>query len=98
MKVTNRQTRGDALLDMLLTNNKVVQDVKIMGSFGSSDHETMNFKIVREFNKTDLQLWISELLILAFWGLLRSLLELVAGQQYPQEGVFLQMHADRSNR
>lgn len=68
MQVINQYTRGDALLGMLLTNNKVVQDVKVKGSFGSSDHETMNFKILREFNKTELQLWTSELLILAFWG------------------------------
>lgn len=82
----NQQTRDDAFLDLLLTNKKeVVEDVKIKGSFGCSDHKTMKFKVLREFNKTALRLWTSQLLILAFSGLPRSLLELAGGQQYPQE-------------
>lgn len=44
-------------MDLLLTNKKeVAEDVKIKGSFGCSDHETVKFKVLREFNKTALQL------------------------------------------
>lgn len=63
-QVINRQTRGDALLDLLLTDKKeAVEWMKIKGSFGWSDQETVKIKGLREFNKTELQLWSSGLMI-----------------------------------
>jgi len=44
MQVINQQTRGDAWLDLVLTNKKeVVED----GSFGCSDHEIVKFNVLR---------------------------------------------------
>ena len=44
--------KGDALLDLLLTNKEEwVMDVKVRGSFGCSDHEMIEFRILKEGNK-----------------------------------------------
>jgi len=40
--------RRGALLDLVLTNKEgLVEDVKVGGSLGSSDHEMVNFRILR---------------------------------------------------
>lgn len=45
-------TRRDALLDMLLTNKKeLVEDAKVKGRYGCSDHETVELKIQRGVSK-----------------------------------------------
>ncbi|GAB0178039.1 nucleoside diphosphate kinase 6 [Grus japonensis] len=42
------KTRRGAILDLVLTNNeKLVENVKLKGSLGCSDHEMMEFKILR---------------------------------------------------
>ncbi|PKU31506.1 rna-directed dna polymerase from mobile element jockey-like [Limosa lapponica baueri] len=46
-------TRRDALLDLVLTNKEgLVEDVKVGGSLGCSDHEKMEFRIVGTMHKT----------------------------------------------
>ncbi|GAB0187556.1 hypothetical protein GRJ2_001220900 [Grus japonensis] len=48
LQVIEEQTRRDAMLDLVLTNKEeLVGDVKLKGSLGSSDHEAMEFKILK---------------------------------------------------
>ena len=48
LQVTEQPTRRGALLDLILTNNKgLVEDVKIKGSFGCSDHGMVDFRTLR---------------------------------------------------
>jgi len=45
MQVMEEPTRRGILLDLVLTNKKrLVEDVRVGGSIGSSDHEIVNFK------------------------------------------------------
>jgi len=48
IQVVEEPTSRDALLDLVLTNKEgLVDDVKVGGSLGCSDHEKMNFRILR---------------------------------------------------
>ncbi|GAB0191287.1 nebulin [Grus japonensis] len=50
VELIDEQSRRDALLDMLLTNEKeLVEDAKVKGSRGCSDHETVESKIQRGY-------------------------------------------------
>ena len=47
MQVVEEQTRKGALLGLILTNMEgLVENVKVGGSLGSSDHEMVNFRIL----------------------------------------------------
>jgi len=46
--VVEKPTRRSALLDLVLTNKEgQVEDVKVGGSLSCSDHEMVNFRILR---------------------------------------------------
>ncbi|KAK4811175.1 hypothetical protein QYF61_019806 [Mycteria americana] len=48
LQVTEEPTRRGALLDLILTNNEgLVGDVKVKDSLGCSDHEMVEFKILK---------------------------------------------------
>jgi len=48
MQVVEEPTRKGALLDLVLTNKKeLVEDVKVRGRLGCSDHEIVEFRILR---------------------------------------------------
>ena len=48
MQVVEEPTRKGALLDLVLMSKEgLVEDVKVGGSLGSSDHEMVNFRILR---------------------------------------------------
>ncbi|GAB0202872.1 hypothetical protein GRJ2_002752800 [Grus japonensis] len=48
LQVTEEPTRRGAMLDLIVTNKEgLVGDVKLKGSLGCSDHEMVEFKIVR---------------------------------------------------
>ncbi|PKU33645.1 glycerol kinase [Limosa lapponica baueri] len=48
LQVTEEPTRRGAMLDLVLTNKEgLVGNVKLKGSLGCSDHETVEFKILR---------------------------------------------------
>jgi len=48
MQVVEEPTRKGTLLDLVLTNKKgLVEDVKVRGRLGCSDHETVKFRILR---------------------------------------------------
>ncbi|GAB0204803.1 hypothetical protein GRJ2_002945900 [Grus japonensis] len=48
LQVTEEPTRRGAMLDLVLTNKEdLVGDVKLKGSLGCSDHEMVEFKILR---------------------------------------------------
>ncbi|KAK4814867.1 hypothetical protein QYF61_027840 [Mycteria americana] len=48
-QVTDSPTRGDAFLDLLVTNaSELVRDVKIGGSLGCSDHALVQFALLRD--------------------------------------------------
>ena len=48
LQVIEEPTRRGAMLDLILTNKEgLVGDVKLKGSLGCSDHETVEFKILR---------------------------------------------------
>jgi len=48
MQVVKEPTRGGALLDLVLTNKEgLVEDVKVGGRLGCSDHEVVEFRILR---------------------------------------------------
>lgn len=54
MQVINDQTNEYALLDLLLTNKEEEDgDVKAKSSLGCSSHEIMEFKVLREGEKTN---------------------------------------------
>ena len=47
MQVVEEPTRTGTLLDLVLTNKEgLVEDVKVGGSLGCSDHEMANFRIL----------------------------------------------------
>ncbi|PKU49419.1 myosin-iiib isoform x1 [Limosa lapponica baueri] len=57
VKVIDSPTRGDAMVDLLVTNtSELISDVKTGGSPGCSDHELMKFSVLRntEVNSSDL--------------------------------------------
>ena len=73
MQLIDELTRRDAVLDVLLTNKKeLMEDAKVKGSHGCSDHETVELKVQRGVNK------INKITILDFrranLGLFRDLL------------------------
>ena len=48
LQVIEEPTKRDALLDLMLTNKEmIIGDVKIKGSFACSDHEMVEFRILR---------------------------------------------------
>jgi len=48
MQVVEEPTRKGALLDLVLTNKeRLVDDVKVGGRLGCSDHEIVKFRILR---------------------------------------------------
>jgi len=48
MQVVEEPTRRGALLDLVLTNKEgLVEDMKVGGRLGGSDHEMVNFQILR---------------------------------------------------
>ncbi|GAB0187672.1 hypothetical protein GRJ2_001232500 [Grus japonensis] len=48
LQVIEEPTRGGAMLDLVLTNKEgLVGDVKLKGSLGCSDHEMVEFRILR---------------------------------------------------
>jgi len=48
LQVTEKPTRKGAMLDLVLTTNEwLVGNVKLKGSLGCSDHEMLEFKILR---------------------------------------------------
>ncbi|GAB0209762.1 hypothetical protein GRJ2_003441900 [Grus japonensis] len=74
LQVTEEPTRRDAMLDLVLTNKEgLVGDVKLKGSLGCSDHEMVEFRILRAARRTH-----SKLTTLDFrradFGLFRDLL------------------------
>ncbi|GAB0209929.1 mitochondrial enolase superfamily member 1 [Grus japonensis] len=74
LQVTEEPTRRDAMLDLVLTNKEgLVGNVKLKGSFGCSDHEMVEFKILRAARRVH-----SKLTTLDFrradFGLFRDLL------------------------
>ncbi|GAB0205871.1 hypothetical protein GRJ2_003052700 [Grus japonensis] len=74
LQVIEEPTRRGAMLDLILTNKKgLVGDVKLKGSLGCSDHETVEFRILRAARRA-----CSKLTTLAFsradFGLFRDLL------------------------
>ncbi|GAB0177064.1 voltage-dependent L-type calcium channel subunit alpha-1C [Grus japonensis] len=74
LQVIEEPTRRGAMLDLILTNKKgLVGDVKLKGSLGCSDHEMVEFKILRAARRAH-----SELTTLDFRradsGLFRDLL------------------------
>ncbi|GAB0206425.1 mitochondrial enolase superfamily member 1 [Grus japonensis] len=74
LQVTEEPTRRGAMLDLVLTNKEgLVGDVKLKGSLGCSDHEMVEFRILRAARKA-----LSKLTTLDFrradFGLFRDLL------------------------
>ncbi|KAK4811192.1 hypothetical protein QYF61_019823 [Mycteria americana] len=52
IQVIESPTRGDALLDLLLTNTEeLIREVKIDGSLGCSDHALVEFTILRDMGQ-----------------------------------------------
>ena len=48
VQVVDRPTRGEVLLDLLLTNaEEIIKDVNVGGSLGCSDHALVKFVILR---------------------------------------------------
>jgi len=48
-QVIARHTRGDAILDLLVTNkSELIGDVKTGGSLGCSDHAPVEFIVLRD--------------------------------------------------
>ena len=48
VQVVDRPTRGEALLDLLLTNaEEIIKDANVGGSLGCSDHALVEFVISR---------------------------------------------------
>ena len=45
--VVENPTRGGVLLDLVLTNEGLVEDVKVGSSLGCSDHEMVEFRTLR---------------------------------------------------
>lgn len=56
VKAINQATRGDAILNLLLINNK--EDVKVEGKLGCVNHEIVEFKILREDSKASTRITI----------------------------------------
>jgi len=51
-QVIDIPTRGDAILDLMLTNaSELISDVKTGGSLGCSDHALVEFTVVRDMGK-----------------------------------------------
>ncbi|XP_014813222.1 PREDICTED: uncharacterized protein LOC106897227 [Calidris pugnax] len=49
----NSPTRGNALLDLLITNaSEIIRDIKIEGSLGCSDHALVQFTVLRSLKLT----------------------------------------------
>ncbi|GAB0178597.1 hypothetical protein GRJ2_000325000 [Grus japonensis] len=74
LQVIEEPTRGGAMLDLILTNKEgLVGDVKLKGSLGCSDHEMVEFRILRAARRVH-----SKLTTLDFrradFGLFRDLL------------------------
>ncbi|GAB0181809.1 hypothetical protein GRJ2_000646200 [Grus japonensis] len=74
LQVTEEPTRRGAMLDIILTNKEgLVEDVKLKGSLGCSDHEMVEFRILRAARRAH-----SKLTTLDFsrtdFGLFRDLL------------------------
>lgn len=54
MQVIDELTRGDTLLELLLTNKEeLAEGIKVEGSPGYSDYEMLEFKTLRERGKTN---------------------------------------------
>ncbi|GAB0187691.1 hypothetical protein GRJ2_001234400 [Grus japonensis] len=75
LQVTEEPMRGGAMLDLVLTNKEgLVGDVKLKGSLGCSDHEMVEFRILRAARRA-----CSKLNTLDFskadFGLFRDLLD-----------------------
>lgn len=52
MQMTDEPTRGDVLLDLLLTNKeKLLSDVIVKGRLGCSDKKMVELKILTEMKK-----------------------------------------------
>ena len=52
IQVTDSPTRGEALLDLLLTNmDELIKDIKISVSLGCSDHALVEFTILRDMGQ-----------------------------------------------
>jgi len=52
VQALNRQTRGEALLDLLLSNvEEIITGVKVGGSLGCSDHALVKFVILRNVGR-----------------------------------------------
>jgi len=50
--VIDSLTRGDAVLDLMVTNaSEVISDIKIGGSMGYSDHAVVEFTVLRDMGK-----------------------------------------------
>jgi len=53
MQTNHAWTRGETLLDLLLTNEEeILDDIKLKDSLASSDQETVELKILRGLSKT----------------------------------------------
>ena len=51
-QVTDTPTRGDAILDLLVTNtSELIGDIKIGGSLGCSDHALVEFAVLRDMGQ-----------------------------------------------
>ena len=49
VQVVDRPTRGEALLDLLLTNaEEIIKDVNVGGNLGCSDHALVELVILRD--------------------------------------------------
>ena len=62
MQVVEEPTRQDVLLDLILTNKEgLVEDVRVGVSLGRSDHEIVEFRMLRGRSRTmsQVQPWSS---------------------------------------
>ncbi|GAB0209691.1 hypothetical protein GRJ2_003434800 [Grus japonensis] len=61
LQVIEEPTRRGAMLDLVLTNKEgLAGDVKLKGSLGCSDHEMVEFKILRAARRAHSKLWKEE--------------------------------------
>jgi len=74
MQVAEDPTRKGALLDLVLTNKEeLVEDVKVGGRLSCSDHEMVEFRILREGSRVISRIKTSDLRRAKF-GLFKELL------------------------
>ncbi|GAB0209103.1 mitochondrial enolase superfamily member 1 [Grus japonensis] len=98
-QVIEELVRGGALLDLILINNEgLVGDVKVKGSLGCSDHEMVEFRILREGSGTKSKLTTLDFRSAGF-GLLKDLLgRFPGGKRGPRKLVNIQGSPSPSSR